>query len=242
MAVSTCCRRRTAAASAARLDAHARTSESCSSTPPSPASTARGGGGSARIARSTSPSSASMGSQRGGATRGSGSASEPAERTTRRASSSGGSRYATSPRNSASCAASSRARFCSGVADSITIGACVVSAASAAWRRDVGRKRCDSSTTTPSNDRSTRPPRLNASWLVKPQRTPARRAACSHVAGVTRDARRAVGSTLAPRPVRRTSFPCRRRRRAGSHPRFEGARARDALSRSDRGGGRSSPT
>ena len=32
------------------------------------------------------------------------------------------------------------------------IGACAVSAASAAWRRDVGRKRCDSSTTTPSND------------------------------------------------------------------------------------------
>ena len=46
--------------------------------------------------------------------------------------------------------------------------------ASTACRRDVARKRCDSSTTMPSNDRSDRAPAAQRSWLAKAQHTPAR--------------------------------------------------------------------
>ena len=122
-------------------------------------------------------------------------------RTTQRVSAAGSSAYAVSPTKSAICAASSRARFCRGVAESRSSGVRQARRASAACRFDVGRKRCDSSTTMPSNEPAGIVPRLSDSCVAVAQGTPARRIAPSHVersdAGMTTSGRfhsRAIAS------------------------------------------------
>ena len=103
--------------SAARLDDQARISEMLRRSPASPPSAGRGGAGRASSASSTSWSLHETSSVTGGTSRGS-SSSSALPRTTWRCASWSRCPKARAPRKSASCAARSSRRLCTGVAES----------------------------------------------------------------------------------------------------------------------------